>query len=208
MFAFDPLKAQTLVISHLTEPFLASDRDVRTTSVIGDIRPNHSRIGTPFINKDIWSRDDVLSSVRSDVGELNKLDTAVQKSSTDKRNTAPSQIEEGSLKSIFPEIVEESNPSKRMNLTNSLGVQTPKLVSFRHPETQIDNVGNPIDSIAATRVMDQYEIRRPTDRDVRMTPTHVDVETMSEMLAYRKFIDSEFETREVFEQENIENIGT
>ena len=32
---------------------------------------------------------------------------------------------------------------------------------------------------------------------------------MSEKLAYRKFIkDSEFETREVFERENIENIGT
>ena len=32
---------------------------------------------------------------------------------------------------------------------------------------------------------------------------------MSEKLAYRKFIkDSEIETREVFERENIENIGT
>ena len=41
------------------------------------------------------------------------------------------------------------------------------------------------------------------------TPTHGDVETMSEKLAYRKFIkDSEFETTEVFERENIENIGT
>ena len=42
-----------------------------------------------------------------------------------------------------------------------------------------------------------------------MAPTHVDVETMIEKLAYHKFIkDSEFETREVFEQENITNIGT
>ena len=121
-FAFDPLKAQTLVISHLTEPFLASDRDVRTTSVIGDNRPNHSGIGNPFMNKDIWSRNDVLSSVGSDVDELDKLDTTVQRSSIDKRNTAPSQIEEGSLKSIFPEIVEESNSSERMNLANYIGV--------------------------------------------------------------------------------------
>ena len=57
--------------------------------------------------------------------------------------------------------------------------------------------------------MDKDGIRRPTDRDVRMTPTHGNVETMSEKLAHRKFIkDSEFETREVFERENIENIGT
>ena len=42
-----------------------------------------------------------------------------------------------------------------------------------------------------------------------MAPTHGDGETMSEKLAYRKFItDPEIETREVFEWENIENIGT
>ena len=139
-FGFDPIKAHTLVIAPLTEPFLTSDRDVRTTSVIGDSRPNHSKIGTPFMNKDIWSRDDALS-VQSDVRELDKLNTAVQQSSTNESNTAPSQIEEGSLKSIFPEIVEEYNLSERINLANSLGIQTPKLVYFRHPPMQTDNVG-------------------------------------------------------------------
>ena len=74
---------------------------------------------------------------------------------------------------------------------------------------QTDNVGHPIGSITATRVMDQDGIRRPADRDVSTTPTHGEVENMSEKLAYRKFIkDSEFETREVFERKNIENIGT
>ena len=66
---------------------------------------------------------------------------------------------------------------------------------------QTDNVGNPINSIATTRVMDKDGIRRPTDRDVRTTLTHGDVETTSEKLAYQKFIlDSEFETREVYER--------
>ena len=83
-FDFDPLKAQMLVFAPLTETFLASDRDVRTTSVIGNSSPNHSRIGTPFTNKDIWSRDDALS-VRSDVGKLNKLHTAVRSNSTPRR---------------------------------------------------------------------------------------------------------------------------
>ena len=149
--------------------------------------PNHSRIGTPFINKDIWSTDDALS-VRSDVGELDKLDTAVQQSSADERNTAPSQIEEGSLKSILPEISKEPNSSERMNLANSLGIQTPKLVSFGHPPMQTDNEGNPIDSIAATIVMDQDRIWRPTERGVRTTLTYGDVETMSEKLAHCKYI--------------------
>ena len=40
-------------------------------------------------------------------------------------------------------------------------------------------------------------------------PTLGNVETMSEKLAYCKFIkDSEFETRKLFEKENIENIAT
>ena len=161
------------------------------------------------MNKDIWSRDDALS-FRSD---FRKLETAVQQSSTDERNTAPSRIEEGSLEIIFPKIVLESNLSKRMNLVNSVLVKTPKLVSFRHPSMQTDNVSNPIDSIAATRLMDQDGIWRLTDREVRTAPTHDDIETIGEKLAHHKYIKySEFETREVFEQEtsnlNIKNIGT
>ena len=75
-----------------------------------------------------------------------------------------------------------------MNLANSLGIHTPKLVSFRHPPMQTDNVGRRIDGSVATRVVDQDRIWRLTDRDVRTTPTHGDIETISEKLAYRKFI--------------------
>ena len=42
-------------------------------------------------------------------------------------------------------------------------------------------------------------------RDIKAAAIHGESETISEKLAYRKFIkDSEFETREVFEPENIE----
>ena len=58
-FTFDPLKAQTLMITHLTEPFLTSDGDVRSTDVIGAIWTDHSRKVVPEMNKDILSRDDV-----------------------------------------------------------------------------------------------------------------------------------------------------
>ena len=61
------------------------------------------------MNKDISSGDDVLSTFQSDVDEADKLDTAVQRYSTDERNTASSRIVEGSPKSIFTDIVEESN---------------------------------------------------------------------------------------------------
>ena len=149
-FPFNPLKAQTLVIAPMTELFLTSDRNAHSSSEIGDSRPEHGRIGTPFVNKNIWSGDDNFS-VQSDVGEADKLNTAVQRSSTDERNTESSQIEEGSLESICPKIIKESNSSEQMNLTNSLGIKTPKLVYFGHPPMQIDNVGHPIDGIVATK---------------------------------------------------------
>ena len=100
-FPFNPLKSKTLVIAPLTEPFLNSDRDVRASSEIGDSRPEHGRINTPFVNKNIWSRDDTFS-VQSDVGELDKLNTAVQQSSTDERNTESLRIGEGSLEKYLP----------------------------------------------------------------------------------------------------------
>ena len=76
-FMFKPLKAKTLMIAHLIEPFPKSDGDVRSTSVIGASGPDHSRIVAPGINKDISSRNDVRSTARSDVSEAVKLDTAV-----------------------------------------------------------------------------------------------------------------------------------
>ena len=48
---------------------------------IGDSRPERGSIGTPFVNKDIWSRDDNFS-VLSGVDEADKLDTVVQRYST------------------------------------------------------------------------------------------------------------------------------
>ena len=48
--SFNPLKSKTRMIAPLTEPFLSCDRNVRTSSEIGDIRIDHGRIGTPFAN--------------------------------------------------------------------------------------------------------------------------------------------------------------
>ena len=77
LFPFNTPKSKTIVIAPLTGPFLNSDRGVRTLSEIGDSRPEYGRIGTPFVNKHIWNGDDNFS-VRSDVREADKLDTAVQ----------------------------------------------------------------------------------------------------------------------------------
>ena len=68
-FAFNPLKAQTLIVAPLDEPFLASNGNVRSESIIGASRPDQSRIIAPGMNEDISSRDNVRNIVRSDVGE-------------------------------------------------------------------------------------------------------------------------------------------
>ena len=74
---------------------------------------------------------------------------------------------------------------------------------------QTDNVGHWSDGSVATRVVGQDGIWGPTDRDIRTTPTHGKIETISEKLVYREYImDSEIETREVFDPGNIKDIGT
>ena len=72
------------MVAPLIEPFLASDGDVRSTSIIGASRPDQSRIVAPEMNEDILSRNDVRSTVRNNVGEADKLDTAVQRSLSNK----------------------------------------------------------------------------------------------------------------------------
>ena len=66
MFPLGPFKSQTLVIASQNEPMLSCNRIVRASSDIGNIRIDHGRIGTPIVNKKIWSVDDNFS-VRSDV---------------------------------------------------------------------------------------------------------------------------------------------
>ena len=55
---FDPLKYQTLVIASQNEPTLSCNRILCALSDIGNMRIYHGRIGTPIVNKNIWSEDD------------------------------------------------------------------------------------------------------------------------------------------------------
>ena len=92
-----------------------------------------------------------------------------------------------------------------MNLANSLRVHTPELVLLGYTPMQTDNVGERRGGGATTRIANQDEVWRPTLSDIGMAAIHGERGTISEKLAYCKFIkDSEFETRKVFEEENIE----
>ena len=70
---------------------------------------------------------------------------------------------------------------------------------------QIDNAGEQSSGRAATRIANQYGVWKPMLSKIKAAAIYGKSEKISEKLAYRKFIkDSEFETREVFKQENIE----
>ena len=73
----DPFKYQTLVIESQNKPMLSCNRIIRASSDIGNSRIYHGRIGTPIVNKKVWSVDDNFR-FRSDVGEAYKIDTSVQ----------------------------------------------------------------------------------------------------------------------------------
>ena len=60
------------------EAFLTGNRHVRTTSIVGTSRPNHSRIISPRMHEDILRGNDVTTTVRSDVRVMEKIDTTVE----------------------------------------------------------------------------------------------------------------------------------
>ena len=110
------------------------------------------------MNKDISCRDYVQSTVRNDVSKADELDTTVEGYLTAEWNTASSRIEESTPKSIFRKVIKQLDLSDRMNLTNSLSVQTPDLISFRHPAIQTENVGDQRSGGVATRIANKYGI--------------------------------------------------
>ena len=90
-FPFDKEQAKTLMLTSLVEAILARNRNIGTTSILGAHRTNQSQIFASGMHKDISDRDNVRSTVRNDVHEADKLDTTVDRSTTDERNTASSQ---------------------------------------------------------------------------------------------------------------------
>ena len=99
------------------------------------------------------------------------------------------------VKSIFPELGKEPDPSVRVNLLNPVLVKSPKFITLGHPTVETADIRN-LDFVTATRAKNCNRLQRGTERDDGLGYTH-DFETMSEMTAYRINIkNSEIETRE------------
>ena len=107
------------------EAFLTRNGHIRTAGIIGASSPNHSRIFSPGMNEEIFSGNNVQITVQSDVQIADKLDTAAEAFTTDKRNTESSGIIESAPKSIFIKESEQFDSSRRMNLANSVPIESP-----------------------------------------------------------------------------------
>ena len=113
------------------EDLLTGNRHVRTTGIVGTSRPDHCRIISPRMHKDILRGNYLATTVRSDVGVMKKLDTTVDGLTTNKSNTESSDIFEGAAESVFGKNSEQFDSSGRVNFSNSVPVESPDLVSFR-----------------------------------------------------------------------------
>ena len=157
-FPFDKEETQTLMLISFVETFMARNRNIRTTSIVGARRPKYNCIFSPVMHKDISGRDNVQSTVRNDVRIADKLDTTVEGYTTDERNSAYSRIVEYTPKSIFVKEIKEFDSSSKMNLANSVPVKTPYLISFRDPTVNTGNVPDRRSGGVATSKADKDRI--------------------------------------------------
>ena len=109
-----------------------------------------------------------------------------------------SQIKEVGVKSIFPELGKEPDPSIRVKLANSVPCDIPNFITLEHPTVETADIRN-LDFVTATRAKNCNGLRRGTERDNRLGYMH-DFETMSETTYNRNHIkNSDIATREIFE---------
>ena len=127
------------------------------------------------MHKDFLGGDNIQSTVRNDVQIEDKLNTTVEAFTTNKRNTAPSQIVECAPKSIFVKEIKEFDSSSKMNLANSVPVKTPDLVSFRDPLVNTENVTDGRSGGVATSIADKDRIWSPKPSDIGTAATHDEI---------------------------------
>ena len=66
-----------------------------------------------------------------------------------------------------------------MNLTNSVPVKTPDIVSFRYPSVNKDNVTDGRSSGVATSIADKDRIWSPKPNDIGTAATHDEIKNIN-----------------------------
>ena len=202
-----PLNTNTLKAIVIGLACKSTEVDRKTLSCTPHDRTirNQSRIGTPGVNKGIFSPNrGNISSFAKWTGNIEPLDTSIHGSTTQERNSDFSCIEKVGIKGLPKKIVADLNPSIWVNLENSIISESPKFKSLGLPTFDATDIHN-LDFAPYTRAKSLNGMWRGNFRDARLGYMH-DFERMSKTIAYRNHIkNSELETREVFERET-ENI--
>ena len=107
---------------------MTGDRNIRTSRIIGTGQTNHSMILSPRMHEDILRGNDLATTVRSDVGVIEKLDTTVEGLTANKSNTESTDIFEGAAESLNVKISKKFDSSGQVNFANSIPVESPDLV--------------------------------------------------------------------------------
>ena len=144
------------------ESVKSNNRIICTPSDSRNIRGEHiSRIDTPGVNEDIWSVIDTTLNVLSCTDNVNKFDTIVHSSTTQERNLKSSRMIEVGVKSIFPELRKEPDPSVPLKLASSVLSESPKFITLRHPNIETVDIRN-LDFVTATRAKNLNGLQRGT----------------------------------------------
>ena len=165
-FPFHKKEASTLMFAPFFEAFLTGNRHIHTTGIVGTCRDDHSRIIPPRMYEDILHGNDVATTVRSDIGVMKKLNTTVDRLTTNKRNTESTDIFEGAAESVFGKNSEQFDSSGRLNFAKSVPVESPDLVSFRDLPVQTHNVTDGGTGGVATSIADKDRICRVGPSDI------------------------------------------
>ena len=165
-----------------------------------NIRRNTSWIETPRVNKLVFSPSCDLtktSTFWSCTGSIEPLDTFILISVNQERYYTLLCIEKLGVKIVVGDIFPELDPSKQVNLVNSVLSESPKFKSLGHPTVNTTDI-RPINFVSSTRANTLSSMQKNNVSLSMLGYTH-DFETMSKMTAYCNHIEnSEFENREVF----------
>ena len=88
------------------------------------------------MHEDILRGNDLTTTVRGDVGVIEKLDTTVEGPTANKRNTESTDIFEGAAESLNVKKIKKFDSSGPVNFAKSIPVETPDLVPLRDPPVQ------------------------------------------------------------------------
>ena len=141
----------------------------------------------PTMIEDVPCRNDVRSTVLSNVQKSDKLDTIVDGPTTNENDAASWQKVEDAPKGIFHENVKKLDSRNRMNFADSSVIKTPELVHIR--DSPVDTYDEPDNAGVATGISDEDRVRLSKLRDIGGTAaTHDDPTQISETQKLRQLI--------------------